>query len=112
MTTYAKVIDGSVVQWPYGMGDLKKDYPSTCFSSSVFQNETLKSQYHIVSVSKASPNPTAGYKAVQVGPVLDNGSWTEKYENQAKEESELVDSDFTNPNPPSDDALKDEHGVG
>tara|TARA_R100001530_G_C4314803_1_gene154057 strand:+ start:1388 stop:1927 length:540 start_codon:yes stop_codon:yes gene_type:complete len=111
MTTYAKVIDGSVVQWPYGMEDLKKDYPSTCFSSSVFQNESLKSQYNIVPVSKASPNPTAGYKAVHIGPVLESGSWTEKYENQEKSESELVDSDFINPNTPSDDILKDSHGT-
>ena len=111
MTTYAKVKDNKVVSWPYGIGHLKAENPSTSFSSDAFSDESIKTEHGIVEVASVTPNPPAGHKAVQIGPVFENGLWTEKYEHQEKSEEELVDSDFSNPSPPSDDSIKDSHGT-
>ena len=111
MASYAKVVDGKLIQWPYGVGQLRQDNSGVSFPSDVLSDATLRQRFDVVVVKPAEGNPPAGYKAVQVGPVFEGGEWTEKYDNVLKEEAELLEHDFTNPNPPSDDILKDEHGV-
>jgi hypothetical protein len=111
MITYAKVIDGKVVQWPYGVGQMRQENPNISFPSAAFTDESIRERFDVVVVQDAEALPPPGWKAVQVGPVLENGVWTQKWDYVMKEADELLPHDFANPEPPSDADLKDEHGV-
>tara|TARA_R100000963_G_C4617003_1_gene85635 strand:- start:266 stop:808 length:543 start_codon:yes stop_codon:yes gene_type:complete len=112
MITYAKIENNQIVQWPYGQGDLKLDNPNISFSHGALATQEIRDLFNIVEVAHAEMSVTPGHKAVQVGPVKEaDGSWTQKWELQAKKESELVDSDFTNSERSFEAELLDEHGV-
>ena len=112
MITYAKIKNDQIVQWPYGQGNLKSNNPHISFPHGALAIQEIRDLFNVVEVKYAEMSATPGHKAVQVGPVKEgDGSWTQKWELQAKEESELVDSDFTNLEQPSGAELLDEHGV-
>ena len=111
MITYAKLKNGEVETYPYGLGRLRSENPYVSFSNGALSNSEIRDQFDVVEVAHVDAPTKAGWKANQVGPVKENGAWTQKWEEVAKTENELSASDITNPDPPSGAALEDEHGV-
>ena len=75
---YAKVINGSVVKFPYTLQDAQVDYPNVSFPRdiSVIPEDTLNI-HNIFSVTQ-KPDPMytpATEYLVQGTPVLENGAW-------------------------------------
>jgi hypothetical protein len=112
MLTYAKIKDETIIKWPYSQGNLRSDNPNVSFPKEALDAKETRDTFGVVEVTHAEMPSSPGHKAIQVGPVKEaDGSWTQKWELQAKEESELISGDFTNPETPPSDELNDSDGV-
>ena len=111
MITYAKIKDGAVEIYPYGLGKLREENPNVSFPNGSFTREDIRSVYGVVEVAHVEKPYTAGWHSNQVGPVESNGSWSQKWEQVPKTAEELSPQDITNPETPRGDVLQDEHGV-
>jgi hypothetical protein len=73
---FVKVTDGLVDQYPYTVGDLRRDNPNTSFPRNV--PEARMAQFGVYSVShQAAPsyNPLTHRLQSSLQPVLVNGAW-------------------------------------
>lgn len=76
---YVKVTNGSVDQFPYTIGDLRRDNPNTSFPKSI-PNSLLESYgvYRVTASSIPSYDPTV-QTLVTNTPTENNGSWETTY---------------------------------
>jgi hypothetical protein len=103
---YVKVTNGSI-QYPYTMGQLRKDNPNTSFPAYI--SADILAQYNVYAVEEV-PAPEVDpltQRHEQTTPVLVDGKWTQTWrvvqlpENQAtvnvraKRNQLLADSDWT-----------------
>ena len=86
---YAKVEGGSVVQYPYDDGMLRKDNPNTSFPSDSLQRADIRSGYGIVEVTEVARPQSTTHNVSEVTPVLVSGNWTQTWGQVAKSAEEL-----------------------
>jgi hypothetical protein len=98
---YAKVENGSVVQYPYEIANLRKDNPNVSFPKTVMEDEHIRTDYGVVEVLEAvipsddvevddngvvtkypDNNVTEG------APIKVNGDWKQVWEQTPKTELE------------------------
>ena len=73
---YAKITNGSVDQYPYTIGQLRRDNPNTSFSRVI--PETVLNDYGVFSVVEVSEPEYDNTKNIAEGtPVFVNGKWTQ-----------------------------------
>jgi len=98
---YAKVENGSVVQYPYEFQNLKKDNPNTSFPKASMDDERIRSDYGVVEVVE-SRLPSDDVELDDNGvvtkytdnnvtegtPIKVNGDWKQVWEQTPKTESE------------------------
>ena len=86
---YAKVEGGSVVQYPYDHGMLRKDNPNTSFPSDSLQRADIRSGYGIVEVTEVARPQSTTHNVSEVTPALVSGNWIQTWEQVAKSAAEL-----------------------
>jgi len=86
---YAKVEGGSVVQYPYDHGMLRKDNPNTSFPSDSLQRADIRSVFGIVEVTEVARPQSTTHNVSEVTPALVSGNWTQTWEQVAKSAEEL-----------------------
>jgi hypothetical protein len=73
---YAKIINGTVADYPYGLAKLKADNPNTSFPKQ--PTEELLAEYNVFPVTAVpQPAPTLTQDPVEQTPELINGQWTQ-----------------------------------
>ena len=87
---WAKVLDGVVVDYPYGFAELRRDNPNTSFPAEMSQ-EAL-SLWGIVSVEPRNPpdHDHLTQDCIRVMPTLENGSWIEAWDITPVDEQEAA----------------------
>ena len=86
---YARVESGSVVEYPYDHGMLRKDNPNTSFPSGSLQRADIRSDYGVVEVVEVARPQSTTHNVSEVTPVLVSGVWTQTWEQVAKSAAEL-----------------------
>lgn len=92
MTTYAKIIDGVVLQYPYDMSDLRQDNPNTSFPRSMTAEQYA--EWNMVAVV-VDPKPSYDpiYKEISTtGPSLVDGVWTQGWEILDRDVDDITES--------------------
>jgi hypothetical protein len=86
---YAKVVDNTIVKYPYTLSDFKNDNPNT-FLVLPIQEETLE-KFGMVRV-QAVEKPEANYnqKVVETQPILSNGVWLQQWTVETLSQEELA----------------------
>ena len=95
MALYARIENGSVVKYPYTMGDLMADNKSTSFPEDSLSRQNTRDVHGIVEVSEVSMPVKSGYKYTEVDPDGSGGTWKQVWNEEAKTVDELVDTDIT-----------------
>lgn len=54
MTLYARIENGNIVNFPYNLEDLRKDFPKTSFPKEI--NFTIASKFGVVAVEQTAPD--------------------------------------------------------
>lgn len=73
---YALIVDGAVAKYPYTIGNLRKDNPSTSFPKR--PDDTLLAEWGMRLVTKTDrPTIDLTKNVVEGDPVLNNGIWTQ-----------------------------------
>ena len=106
---YAKVKDGNVVKYPYGINDLKKDYPNTSFPTGFLSTAGAQS-YDVVEVKENNAPEKAGWNAVSGGIVLNGTEWERSWTLEPKVLDELTESDIEDVPAPVQDGYVAEAG--
>lgn len=77
----AKIINGSVVKYPYTILDLFNDNPNVSFPNDVEGSEDILNTYNVYTVQAVAEPSANVYKNVQEGSiVLDNGTWKQSWD--------------------------------
>ena len=80
---FIKVTNDTIDQYPYTVGDLRRDNPNTSFPRQI-PDETF-AEYGVVKV-KATPQPTYDsitHKPKELAPALENGEWVQQWTTEA-----------------------------
>lgn len=75
----AKIVDGVVLAYPYGLSELRRDFPNTSFPLSMTEQEFLS--YDVYPVVPRNP-PAFDYltqNCERVDPTLEGGAWVETW---------------------------------
>ena len=95
MSLYAKIENGSIVKYPYTMGDLRSDNKSTSFPEDSLSRSDVLSDFGVSEVSEVAPALKAGYKYSEANPESNgSGGWNQVWVEELKTVDELVDSDI------------------
>jgi hypothetical protein len=94
---WVKVLDGQVVEYPYGRRELAVDYPNTSFPETI--SDELLAEFGIAVVRMQDPpsHNQVLQTCVRVEPVFDGQSWVETWalEDVAAEEVEARRAAFS-----------------
>jgi hypothetical protein len=75
---YAKINNGTVVEYPYQIGKIRQENPQTSFPSEM--PDSLLAEYGVYPVTPVAPPTVTIYeKAVEGVPVLIDGQWTQTW---------------------------------
>lgn len=75
---YAKLNNGLVEIYPYSIGQLRKDNPSTSFPKEI--SSEILAEFNVVEViASNSPEITYSQKISEVNPTLENGIWKQTF---------------------------------
>ena len=100
---YAKVENGSIVQYPYEIDNLRKDNPGTSFPHTSMENANTRSNYGVVEVAEEShPRDNSEQDGngvvtkysdtvIEGAPIKVNGDWKQVWEQTPKTELERHD---------------------
>jgi hypothetical protein len=73
---YAKILNGTVAEYPYGINKVRKDNPNVSFPTEL--SLALLAEYDVYPVTAvAQPAPSLTQDAVEQTPQLINGAWTQ-----------------------------------
>ena len=61
MITYAKIKDGAVEIYPYGLGKLREENPNVSFPNGSFTREDIRLTYGVVEVAHVEKPYTSRY---------------------------------------------------
>lgn len=75
---YAKLNNGSVEIYPYSIGQLRKDNPSTSFPKEI-STEVLETFNVVEVIPSNAPEITYNQKVSEVTPTLENGVWKQTF---------------------------------
>ena len=95
MALHAKIENGSILKYPYGMGDLRSDNRNTSFPEDSFSRQDILDRYGVVEVSEVAHSAKAGYKYTETDPDGSGGIWKQSWNEEVKTVDELVDTDIT-----------------
>tara|TARA_R100000687_G_scaffold79897_1_gene74660 strand:+ start:292 stop:696 length:405 start_codon:yes stop_codon:yes gene_type:complete len=88
---YAKIVDNTVVQYPYSFRDLKKDNPLTSFPRSIMDNVSERGVHGIVEVSEVRKPKSETHNISEGSIALVSGTWTQVWDQAPKNDDELLD---------------------
>jgi hypothetical protein len=92
MTTYAKIRDGVVFQYPYDIYDLRRDNPNTSFPEIMTSEQYAEWEMLAVSVN-SEPSYDPIYKEISsTGPFLVDGVWTQGWEILDRDAEDITES--------------------
>ena len=77
--SYAKVENNTIVKYPYGFGDLKKDYPKVSFPNTYLSQAAANNEYNIVEVIDVPMPEEEGSHAVEEEPLLNGSVWSQNW---------------------------------
>lgn len=85
---YIKTTNGAVDQYPYTVGQFRRDHPNTSFPRQI--PDALLAEYNVFPVTiEARPTVDAGQVAVPADPALVNGAWTVGWTVRDKTQAEI-----------------------
>lgn len=87
---WARIIDGVVVDYPYGLSELQRDNPNTSFPEQMSEERYL--DWNILPVEPHNP-PAHDYltqNCVRVLPTLQDGKWVETWQVSAASPEEVA----------------------
>ena len=95
MTTWARVENNSVTVYPYGVPDLKAEYPNTSFPTDPLQVSSVRDEFGVVVVQDvAKPSFNSRTQRLVAGtPVLSGDVWSQSWEVQDKSAGEVATND-------------------
>jgi hypothetical protein len=88
---FVKIVDNNVARFPYNIGDLKKENPSTSFPKPITENELAAFDVYPVT-STASPAFDNKTHRVRQGVELIDGVWTQTWSLQELPEQQANDN--------------------
>ena len=92
MTTYAKIREGVVLQYPYDIYDLRRDNPNTSFPEVMTPEVYAEWEMFPVSVDP-EPSYDPIYKEISsVSPSLVDGVWTQGWEISDRDAEDIAES--------------------
>ena len=86
---YARVENGSVVEYPYTAAMLKQANPNTSFPKNPLGKANVREGYGIVEVVPVSSPESDTHNVSEVTPVNVGGTWTQTWDQTAKSDEEL-----------------------
>ena len=86
---YARVENGSVVEYPYTAAMLKQANPNTSFPKNPLENANVREGGGIVEVAPVTAPESDTHNVVEVTPVNSGGTWTQTWEQTPKSANEL-----------------------
>jgi len=95
MTTLARVENNSVTAYPYGVAQLKAEYPNTSFPTDPLQIPSVRDNLGVVVVQDvAEPSFNSRTQRVVAGtPVLSGDVWSQNWVVQDKTADEVASND-------------------
>jgi len=91
---YAKVENGSISAYPYGMSDLRKDHPSTSFPLDSLSREDIRVSYGVMEVVSSGRPLREGHLSEEATPELVNGAWTQKWNTVLKNPEQVEEQEL------------------
>lgn len=92
MTTYAKIRDGVVLQYPYDIYNLRRDNSNTSFPDGMTAEQYAKWEMLPVFID-SEPSYDPIYKEISpTGPFLVDGVWTQGWEILDRDEEDITKS--------------------
>lgn len=89
---YVKATNGTVDQFPYTIGQLRRDNPSTSFPSSIPESTLESWGVFSVTINQAPDHDPRTHKIIQDElPTLSNGNWSIGWDVLAKTKDEIAD---------------------
>lgn len=77
--SYAKIDNGTLVQYPYYLGSLKQENPGTSFPSEM--PERLLAEYGVYPVAETAPPATSIFESArEIAPAFIDGEWRQQWE--------------------------------
>ena len=90
---YVKITNGAVEQYPYTLGNLRRDNPNTSFPRNPNSEVLAEWGVHPVTVEAEPSYDRATQKLVQQTPSLVDGVWVVTWQAQAKTSDEIANDD-------------------
>jgi hypothetical protein len=95
MTTLARVENNSVTAYPYGIRELKAEYPNISFPTNPLQISSVRDEYGVVVVQDVE-KPSFDFRTQRIVkgmPVQDGDTWSQDWVVQDKTADEVVAND-------------------
>ena len=86
---YAKIENGSISTYPYGLVSLRRDNPNTSFPLDSLEREDIRNEYGISEVISTERPSRKGWNAVEEAPSFGGGVWTQNWKLVPKEVNNL-----------------------
>jgi|TARA_R110002020_G_scaffold442361_3_gene653509 hypothetical protein len=88
--TYARIENGSVVQYPYDMPRLKADNPNVSFPLDSFSRADVREAFNIVEVTEVAKPDEAAHHVSEGVPLNVSGVWTQVWDETPRNAEELA----------------------
>ena len=86
---YARVENGSIVEYPFNTALLKQANPNTSFPKPPLEKANVRDDYGVVEVVPVSAPESDTHNVSEVMPVNVSGAWTQTWNQTAKSDEEL-----------------------
>ena len=86
---YARVENGSVVEYPFNTALLKQANPNTSFPKNPLERADVREDFGVVEVVPVSTPESDTHNMSEVTPVNVGGTWTQTWDQTAKSNEEL-----------------------
>jgi len=108
---YAKIENGAVSKYPYGLRDLKKDNPHSSFPENALENSAIRTANGLVLVAPSDAPSKKGYYAVEESPSKSGSSWIQNWKLVAKDAYDVTDDEVEEVEKPVQDGHKAVLGI-
>ena len=105
---YAKIQNGAIEVYPYGLGQLKRDNKNTSFPRDFFQREELLSDYNVAKVEDVEPPSRKGWNASEETPSFSNGVWSQSWKLIPKDAASVTTDETEQVEPPVQEGYRTE----
>lgn len=77
--SYAKVVNGEVVNYPYTPSDFRNENPSSSWPKDAFDRQEIRDKYGIVNVIEEPRKDKEGYSIAEGTPILEGNVWKQNW---------------------------------